>query len=141
MKKSFPLSALSLAMYAGYTELANNTVLPWFEAVSFRISMAVGDALQVTRGDLFIVAALLGLFSEILKATRVGRESLLNHGLSFGVFAVSVMLFLSRPGYGNSLFFMFLATTFFDVMMGFIITATSARRELAMDAVRVRVSD
>lgn len=131
MKKSFPLSALSLVMYAGYTELANNTITPWYEAISFQIGMKVGDAWQVSRGDLFIVAALLGLFTEILNATRVGRESVLNHALSCTVFAASMSLFLTRPGYGNSLFFMFVATTLFDVLTGFLITATSARRALA----------
>lgn len=138
MKKSFPLSALSLVMYAGYTELVNNTIMPWYEAISFQVGMRVGDAWQVSRGDLFILAALLGLFSEIIKATRVGRESLLNHGASFAVFAVSMMLFLTRPGYGNSLFFTFIVTAFFDVFMGFMITAASSRREVALvEAVEV----
>jgi hypothetical protein len=132
MKKSFPLSAISLAMFAGYTELVHGAIIPWYETISFQVGMKMGNAWQITRGDLFIIGALFGLFTEIFKASRTGRTALRDHAQSFAVFAASLWLFLVRPGYGNSLFFMFLATTVFDVLTGFVITASSGSREVSL---------
>jgi hypothetical protein len=45
------------------------------------------------------------------------------------------MLFLTRPGYGNSTFFIFMSMTLLDFMAGFIITAVTARRDIAFDRI------
>jgi hypothetical protein len=40
-------------------------------------------------------------------------------------------MFITVRGYGNSIFFLFMAMTFLDFMAGFIITSVASRRDLA----------
>ncbi|MET0390340.1 MAG: hypothetical protein ABW321_30490 [Polyangiales bacterium] len=126
---SFPLLAISLLLYAGCNLTREEGHRPWYRAEAFSISHMSGDIWHITTGDVFLSFSMMLLYVEILKSTRIGGESLVNHAFSALVFVGALMLFLSRPGYGNSVFFIFLAMTALDFMAGFIITAISARRD------------
>jgi hypothetical protein len=88
-----------------------------------------GDTWQVSGGDLFLMFSLVLLFIEVVRSTRSGGDSITNHALSAVVFIASMILFLTRPGYGNSTFFLYLGMTLIDFMAGFMITAACARRD------------
>ena len=136
MLQTFPLLAVSLAIYAllGVTSGAD---VPWYENEVRSIHMLSGDTWHIGGGHLFIAFSMLLLFIELLRATKSGGSSILNHAFSVLVFVAALLLFLLVRGYGNSTFFIFTGMTLVDFMAGFIITTVSARRDLGFG----RVSD
>jgi hypothetical protein len=137
MLQSFPLLALSLLVYSAFTFLSGSNPMPWYDAPSLAITMKSGDVWRITVGHLFIGFSFAMLFIELLRSTRSGRASIMNHGLSVLVFIVALLMFTSVKGYGNSIFFLFTAMTFTDFMVGFVITTAASRRDVAIG----RVSD
>ncbi|MEM9495378.1 MAG: hypothetical protein AAGA09_05200 [Pseudomonadota bacterium] len=134
MYQMFPLLAISLVVFAvlSLTGAANMGGLPWYEVVFIELPMVSGDKWKVTWGDLFLVASMGLLFIELLRSTKTGSESIMNHALSVVVFVVALLLFIIVKGFGNSVFFIFMAMTFLDFMAGFIVTTVTARRDLAV---------
>lgn len=124
--QSFPLLALSLAIYAFIDLTAGRG---WYRGHWFSIQLISGEAWQITGGDAFLALSMILLFVELVRATHSGGDSIINHALSAVVFIAALLLFCTRVGYGNSTFFLFTAMTMLDFMAGFIITAVSARRD------------
>jgi hypothetical protein len=129
--QSFPLLAFSLGIFA-ICNMGADQSRPWYRGHAFSIHQMSGDVWQVSGGDLFLSVSMFLLFIEIIRATRSGGESLVNHALSCLVFIAALMLFLTRRGYGNSTFFIFMTMTLVDFMAGFIITAVASRRDTAI---------
>jgi hypothetical protein len=127
MLQMFPLLALSLVVYAGLGLASGDPVTPWYEREAFSVLLTSGDIWRIGGGHLFISFSMLMLFFELLRSTRGGRASILNHAFSVMVFIVTLLLFLMVRGYGNSVFFIFMSMTLMDFLAGFIITAVSAR--------------
>jgi hypothetical protein len=132
MLTSFPLLLFSLLVYAAFTFLSGSNAQPWYDAPSLSITMNSGDVWHITMGHLFIGFSFVMLFIELLRSTRTGRASILNHGLSVLVFIGALLMFTTVRGYGNSIFFLFVAMTFTDFMVGFIITTAASRRDVSI---------
>lgn len=133
MLQSFPLLALGFMVYAVITMLSgSNPARPWYQAESMNISLNSGDVWHISSGDLFIGFSFGLFFIELLRSTRSGRASLMNHSLSVLVFVGALLMFTAVRGYGNSIFFMFTVMTFTDFLVGFIITTATARRDVAI---------
>lgn len=126
---SFPLLALSLAVYAFIDLTAGKN---WYHATWVNIHMMSGDTWQVSGGDAFLGLSMVLLFIELVRATHSGGDSIINHALSAVVFIIALLLFCTRPGFGNSTFFLYMSMTLLDFMAGFIITAVTARRDTMM---------
>ncbi len=126
----FPLLAISLVLYS----VLKFTMPGWELDTMFDLKMVSGDIWNITYGHAFIIASMGLLFVELLRATKTGTDSLLNHALSVVVFIVALLLFIIVPGYGNSIFFIYLSMTFLDFMAGFIVTTVTARRDLSVGA-------
>ena len=69
---------------------------------------------------------------EVLKSTRTGGDSVVDHALSMMVFVACLILFLVWPLAGTSLFFLIMLTTLVDVIAGFSVTIRSARRDYSV---------
>ncbi|MGV6801405.1 MAG: hypothetical protein ACWA5L_05730 [bacterium] len=125
----FPLLVISLVVYA-----VLNFTLPadWVQNVIITLPMVSGDKWTINYGDAFIIGSMGLLFVELLRATKTGTESILNHALSVVVFIVALLLFIIVKGFGNSTFFIFLTMTFLDFMAGFIVTTVTARRDIGV---------
>jgi hypothetical protein len=133
MLQTFPLLAVTLLIYAGLNLTQGSDSVPWYALTSFDVRLISGDVWIITAGDLFLGLSMVMLFIEILRATRSGSSSVLNHALSVLVFIVGLLLFITVKGFGNSVFFIFLTMTFLDFMAGFIITTVSARRDFGYE--------
>ena len=131
MLQIFPLLAISLVLFAIVSIATGGGVRPWYEVEAFSIDLMSGDVWHITGGHLFIMFSMIMLFVEILRATRSGGASIVNHAFSVVVFVSALFLFLTKRGYGNSTFFIFTSMTFLDFMAGFIITTVTARRDFA----------
>lgn len=134
MYQMFPLLAISLIVYAvlSLTGAVGTAALPWYEVTFIQLPMVSGDIWNVTWGDLFLVASMGLLFVELLRSTKTGSASIMNHALSVVVFVVALLLFIIVDGFGNSVFFIFMTMTFLDFMAGFIVTTVTARRDLSV---------
>jgi hypothetical protein len=127
----FPLLAVSLAVYMSVQLATPGAMTPWYESQALSLNMPSGDVWRVTSGDIFLVFSIGLLLAEYLR-TRGGRETIIHHALSVSVFVISLMLFMGRPGYGNSTFFIFVAVCLVHIMIGFIIGVIAARRDFAL---------
>ena len=126
----FPLLTFSLIVY-GVTTLANGGAA-WVDARMIELVMISGNRWEIAYGDAFLMLSLVFLFVEILRATKTGTDSLLNHALSAVVFVASLLVFITLDGYGNSVFFIFVMMTALDFMAGFIVTTVTARRDFGV---------
>jgi len=134
MYQMFPLLAISLVVFAilTLTGAVGTADAVWYEMIFVELPMVSGDLWEVSWGDVFLVASLGLLFVELLRATKTGAESIMNHALSVVVFVVALLLFIIVQGFGNSIFFIFMSMTFLDFMAGFIVTTVTARRDLSV---------
>ncbi|MEO1241675.1 MAG: hypothetical protein AAFX54_07175 [Pseudomonadota bacterium] len=134
MYQMFPLLAISLIVYAvlTLTGAIGSAAGPWYDMLFIELPMVSGDQWKVSWGDLFLLASMGLLFVELLRSTKTGSESIMNHALSVVVFVVALLLFIIVEGFGNSVFFLFMSMTFLDFMAGFIVTTVTARRDLSV---------
>ena len=136
MLQSFPLLAVSLLIYMALSLTLEPGQTPWYDHVAVTITMVSGDVWRIAAGHVFIGFSLIMLFIELLRATRSSGASIMNHALSVFVFIVSLLMFITVQGYGNSIFFLYTAMTFTDFMAGFIITTVTTRRDIGFGPIR-----
>jgi hypothetical protein len=103
-----------------------------FTLTRFTVSMPSGAAWTISLGDMMLAFALFVLFFEVVKSTRTGGNSVIDHALSMMVFIACLILFLVWPPAGSSLFFLIMLTTLVDVIAGFSVTIRSARRDYSI---------
>ena len=125
----FPMLTFSLMAYAVVTLVVGQG---WIDAEMVTIQMISGNDWRIRAGDLFLMISLVFLFIEILRATKTGTDSLLNHALSAVLFVAALLLFITVNGFGNSIFFLFVMMTALDFMAGFIVTTVTARRDFGV---------
>jgi hypothetical protein len=103
-----------------------------FTLTRFTIAMPSGGLWQLSVGDMLLALALFVLFFELLKSTRTGGNSVVDHALSLIVFIVCLILLLIWPPAATSLFFLITLTTLLDVIAGFSVTIRAARRDYSV---------
>ncbi len=134
MYQMVPLLGISLIVYSvlTLTGAVGTPTEPWYVMPFVELPMVSGDTWLVSWGDVFLLGSMGLLFVELLRATRTGSESIMNHAFSVVVFVVALLLFIIVEGFGNSVFFLFMSMTFLDFMAGFIVTTVTARRDLSV---------
>ena len=75
------------------------------------------------------------LFVELIKSTRTGGSSIVDHALSMVLFMICLVEFLTVRQAGTSEFFFILVVTLIDVVAGFSITIRGARRDFGLGGV------
>jgi len=131
MLTNFPLMAIALVLYNGIAFGLGGEALTWQMPV-FELAMVSGALWLFDLGDLMIGVGLLLLFIEILKATRIGRLSIIDHLVSTVVFIVFLIEFLLVPAASTSIFFLLLVMVLIDVMAGFSVSIRSATRDVSL---------
>jgi hypothetical protein len=125
----FPLLIIPFAIYGIIAFLFN---LGFGDTV-FALPMMSGATLGVTTGDLLLILSILLLFVEILKATRFGVKSIVDHMLSFVVFVGALVAFLMWPKAATSTFLLMLVICAIDVIGGFSISIRAAARDYTVE--------
>lgn len=123
---SVPLLVFVVALYTGLALLAPG----WLVAVQFQLPLLSGYGLPFQGGDLLLVISLFLLCIEIYLATSSSTAAILNHVLSLVVFIVALIELLVLPRMANMTFFLIVAMTLIDVIAGFTVTISSARRDV-----------
>jgi hypothetical protein len=131
---------LLLFVVVAYNVLAFGgvSVVPGFESMerfllseAGRISLVAGPW-SILWQDVFLAAALIALFFEIVRSTGFGKSAIFNHMFSMGVFVVSLMEFLLAKGFTTSTFFLITLMTLIDVVGGFTVSIITARRDIGI---------
>ncbi len=81
---------------------------------------------------MLLTVALIVLFFEVVKSTRTGGNSVVDHALSMIVFVACLILFLVWQPAATSLFFLITVISLIDVIAGFSVTIRSARRDYSV---------
>ena len=96
------------------------------------LSMMSGATWTMSLGDLLIVVSLILLFIEVLKATRTGSWSVIDHMLSMLVFVAFLVEFLLVRDAATHVFFILMVVAFVDVIAGFSVSIRSAGRDVSI---------
>ena len=133
MITNVPLMIVPLIVYnlVLFGLLGNTAPLLWDQPI-MNISMISGAKWIMTLGDLMIVLGLILLFFEILKATRVGSNSIVDHLLSTFIFVAFLVEFLLVEGAATAVFFILMVMTMIDVLAGFSVSIRSATRDVSL---------
>ena len=123
---SFPLLAIVVAAYTALALVAPG----WLNDVVFVLPLLSGSMLPFQGGDLLLVVGLLLLCVEVYRATSSSTAAILNHVLSLVVFIVALIDLLVMPRMANMTFFLIVLMTLSDVIAGFTVTISTARRDI-----------
>ena len=136
---AFPLLLLPVLLYAGLATFAGSPdageAAPIYGTLNqawFQLKMVSGDVWVFDFGDTILIFGFVMLFIELTKSTGTQTGSLINHGLSLAVFVVSLIAFLVLRNYGTSEFFLLLIMLLLDVVSGFVVTISAARRDVGI---------
>ncbi len=120
---------LLVFVIAAYTALVL-AVPVWLDSVLLVLPLLSGAALPFRGGDLLVVVGLFLLCVEIYRSTSSSSAAILNHVLSLLVFIVALIELLVMPQMASMTFFLILLMALIDVITGFTVTISSARRDL-----------
>jgi hypothetical protein len=127
----------------GVIKMVPALVVPWLlyhifavagdnvlEAQMFAMTLASGQEWGFTMGHFLIVLGLGLLYWEIFKSTRTGTDSpIVDHMASLLLFIVALLEFVMVKITGTSTFFILTMMMLVDVVGGFTISFTGARRD------------
>ncbi|MEZ5839181.1 MAG: hypothetical protein R3D02_01690 [Hyphomicrobiales bacterium] len=94
--------------------------------------MMSGARFSLDSGDALVLFGIALLFVEILKATRTGAGSIVDHLLSTALFIVYLVEFLMVGAAATATFFILMSLSLVDVAAGYSVTIRSARRDFAV---------
>lgn len=129
---AFPTLAIVIAAYLLMAAGGDMMI----DGDAYSMTLASGADMTLRGGDFFVIAGLVALFLEMLKAARPGRAALLDLVLSVVTFAVALVCFLLVGYAGTATFFILTLMTLVDVIAGFSISLFAARRDLAIETDR-----
>jgi len=124
---AIPLLAFVVIAYVAFAWAGANFTLPRFTP-----TLPSGGVWQITLGDMLLTVALIVLFFEVVKSSRTGGNSVVDHALSMIVFIACLILFLVWQPAATSLFFLITVISLIDVIAGFSVTIRSARRDYSI---------
>ncbi len=103
----------------------------------FSVHMMSGADWTMSASDVLIVFAILALFGEVMKSTRIVLRTVVDHGLSLILFLGMLVEFILVPQTSTATFFVLLVLSFVDVLGGFVVTLRSAQRDLTIEGTGV----
>lgn len=125
-----PLLVVPLVLYniVGFLFFGGNPA--GFANQLFAIFMPSKAPWVLTVGDLLVLVGLVCLFFEILKSTRTGNTSIVEHILSTGVFVIYLIEFILVGASASSAFFILMIMSLIDVIAGFSVSMSAAQRDV-----------
>jgi hypothetical protein len=133
----FPLLLVPFAIYNIIAFLMPR--LTWTGEWTY-VHMISGGDWTMTAGDLLVMLAILLLTGEILKSTRIGIRTVVDHALSLILFLGMLVEFLLVKQAATATFFLLMVISFVDVLGGFAVTLRSAQRDLTVEGTLPHIS-
>ena len=128
----FPLLLVPFAIYNIIAFLMPG--VSWTSAL-ISIHLASGAECSLSPGDMLIVLAILLLFGEVMKSTRIGVRTVVDHALSLILFVGMLVEFILVKQAASATFFVLLVISFIDVLSGFAVTLRTAQRDVTVEGV------
>jgi len=128
----FPLLLIPFAIYNIIAFLMPSVT--WTGVIT-TVHMASGANWTMSAGDMLVALAILLLCGEVLKSTRIGIRTVVDHALSLLLFLGMLVEFILVPQAATATFFLLLVVSFIDVLGGFAVTLRSAQRDLTVEGV------
>jgi hypothetical protein len=126
----FPLLLVPFAIYNMIAFLTPG--VSWTSPVA-TVHMMSGQDWILTWEDVLIALAILLLWVEIIKSTRMGMRSVMDHILAMALFIAMLVEFLLVQRAATSTFFLLTTMALFDVLAGFIVGMRSAARQVEIE--------
>ena len=126
----FPLLLVPFAVYNMIAFLTPG--VSWTAPVT-TVHMMSGQDWILTWEDLLIAFSIFLLWIEIIKSTRMGTRSVMDHILAMALFIGMLVEFLLVARAGTSTFFLLMAIALVDVLAGFIVGMRSAQRQIEFE--------
>ncbi len=104
---------------------------PWSQTL-LSINMVSGTEFKLSLGATLTLVALLLLFFEVLKSTRIGTITIWDHMLSTFVFVAYLLEFVLVAEAATDLFFVLTAIALVDLLAGFAVSLRTATRDVAI---------
>ncbi|MFK7996049.1 MAG: hypothetical protein AB8B87_18065 [Granulosicoccus sp.] len=126
---------LSIPLFAYMVIAANVAMLTGpvdqslLNVIVYELTLPSNRQVVLTVSDAFILSSFIVLYIEVFKATRVSTGTQIEHALSLIVFVVALVQFLIIPRLGNVTFLIILMAALMDVVIGFTVTISSAKRD------------
>jgi hypothetical protein len=129
----FPLLLVPFAIYNIIAFLTPG--VGWTTPVT-TVHMMSGQDWVLTWEDMLLAFAILLLAVEIIKSTRMGMRSIVDHVLAMALFIVMLVEFLLVQRAGTSTFFLLTMIGLVDVLVGFIVSIRSSQRQVEIETER-----
>jgi len=129
----FPLLLIPFAIYNMIAFLTPGVA--WTAPVA-TVHMMSGEDWVLTWEDLLLAFAIFLLWIEIIKSTRIGMRSIMDHVLAMALFIAMLVEFLLVRQAGTSTFFLLMIIALVDVLAGFIVSIRSSQRRLEIETDR-----
>jgi len=126
----FPLLLIPFAIYNMIAFLTPG--VGWTTPVT-TVHMMSGEDWGLTWEDMLLAVAILLLAVEIIKSTRMGRRSIVDHVLAMALFIAMLVEFLLVRQAGTSTFFLLMMIGLVDVLVGFIVSIRSSQRQVEIE--------
>jgi hypothetical protein len=126
----FPLLLIPFAIYNIIAFLMPG--VSWTGALT-TVHMVSGADWSMAAGDMLVTLSILLLFGEMMKSTRIGMRTVVDHGLSLILFLAFMVEFLLLKQAASSTFFLLLVISFVDVLGGFAVSLRSAQRGVTLE--------
>ncbi len=130
---SFPLFLILLVAYILLALGALGADGQRFGETLLLMPLFSGAQLRLSVNGLLLAIGLLFLFLELLKSTRTGPSSVLDHLLSTLVFAAFLVTFVVLPAAGTETFLLLTLMSAVDVLAGFSVALAASRRDLTLE--------
>ena len=124
---------LLLIPFAVYNIIAFITPGVGWTATVTTVHMMSGQDWVLTWEDILIAFAIFLLWVEIIKSTRIGMRSVMDHILAMALFIAMLVEFLLVQRAATSTFFLLMAIALVDVLAGFIVGMRSAQRQIEVE--------
>src|SRR5580658_7989418 len=126
----FPLLLVPFAIYNIIAFITPG--VGWTTPVT-TVHMVSGQDWVLTWEDLLLAFTILLLAVEILKSTRMGMRSIVDHVLAMALFIGMLVEFLLVRQAGTSTFFLLTMIGLVDVLVGFIVSIRSSQRQVEIE--------
>jgi len=127
----FPLLLVPFAIYNMIAFLTPG--VSWTSSVA-TVHMMSGQDWVLTWEDLLIAFSILLLWVELIKSTRMGTRTIMDHLLAMALFVAMLVEFLLVQRAGTSTFFLLMMIALVDVLAGFIISIRGSQRQVEIEA-------
>jgi hypothetical protein len=127
---AIPLLAVLWLVYNAIVLVGASAVL---DRQVWSLALPSGATWTMRGGEVLVAFGLVLLYVEMLKSTRTGTSSVIEHSLSVLVVVLFLVEFIVVPGAGTATFLLLTLMALLDVIAGFSISIFAARRDLAID--------